>query len=51
MCCKTIDLKDDIVYGKDDFHKLSLYYMEDTENKDDIVLYEDKYSIVWYKSI
>ena len=48
MCWKTTELKDDIVYGKDDFYKLSLYYMEDAEIKDDIVVYEDKYSIVQY---
>ena len=51
MCWKTADLKDDIVYGKDDFYKSRLYYIEDAENKDDIVTYADKYSIVYYISI
>ena len=46
MCWKTTDLKDDIVYGNNAFYKLSLYYMEDAENKDDIVVCADKYSIV-----
>ena len=48
MCWKTTELKDDIVKCKDNFYKLSLYYMEDAEIKDDIVVYEDKYSIVQY---
>ena len=38
MCQKTTDLEDDIVYGKDDFYELSLYYMEDAEIRDDIVV-------------
>ena len=46
MCWKTTDLKDTIVYGNNAFYKLSLYYMEDAENKDDIVVCADKYSIV-----
>ena len=47
---KTTDIKDDITYGKDDFYKLSQYYMEDAEIKDDIVVYEDEYSTVQYRS-
>ena len=39
MYWKTIDLKDD-------FYKLSLYYMEDAETKDDIAVCEDYYSTV-----
>ena len=46
MCWKTKELKDDIVYSKDDFYKLSLYYMEDAETKDDIAVYEDYYITV-----
>ena len=38
MCWKTIELKDDIVYSNDDFYKLSLYYMEDAETKDNIAV-------------
>ena len=38
MCWKTIELKDDIVYNKDDFYKLSLYYIEDAETKDNITV-------------
>ena len=47
---KTTDIKDDITYGKDDFYKLSRYYMEDAEIKDDIVVYENEYSTVQYWS-
>ena len=35
---KTTDIKDDITYGKDDFYKLSQYYMEDAESKYDIAV-------------
>ena len=38
MCRKTMELKDDIVHNKEDFYKLSLYYMEDAESKDDIAV-------------
>ena len=38
MCRKTMELKDDIVHSKDDFYKLSLYYMEDAESKYDIAI-------------
>ena len=41
-------LKDDIEYSKDDFYKLSLYFIEDVEINDDIVQYEDGHSIVQY---
>ena len=33
-----MELKDNIVHSKDDFYKLSLYYMEDAESKDDIAV-------------
>ena len=45
---KKIDLKDDIAYRKDDFYKLSLYFIEDVEINIDIVHYEDEHSIVQY---
>ena len=38
MCWKTMELKDNIVHSKDDFYKLSLYYMEDAESKYDIAI-------------
>ena len=38
MYWKTIDLKDDIVFSKDDFYKLNLQYEEDAETKDDIAV-------------
>ena len=38
MCWKTMELKDNIVHSKDDFYKLSLYYMEDAESKYDIAV-------------
>ena len=35
---KAMELKDDIVHSKDDFYKLGLYLMEDTESKDDLAV-------------